>query len=54
VTDIVPKGQRKAAGSIIDGLYYPAVVVLLMLGLTPRSKPTSCAALRSNHSVASA
>jgi membrane protein len=34
LTDIVPKGERGTAGSIINGLYYPALVVLLLLGLT--------------------
>lgn len=34
LTDIVPKGERATAGSIIEGLYYPAVVILLLLGLT--------------------
>jgi membrane protein len=34
LTDIVPKGQRGTAGSVISGLYYPALVVLLLAGLT--------------------
>jgi membrane protein len=34
LTDTVPKGERGTAGSIINGLYYPALVVLLLLGLT--------------------
>jgi membrane protein len=34
LTDIVPKGQRGTAGSVINGLYYPALVVLLLAGLT--------------------
>jgi membrane protein len=34
LTDIVPKGERDTAGTVINGLYYPALVVLLLLGLT--------------------
>jgi membrane protein len=33
LTDAFPKGERDTAGSIIEGLYYPTVVVLLLLGL---------------------
>jgi membrane protein len=46
LTDIFPDSYRHTAGSIIDAFYYPAVIVLLSLGLTtfyrlapPRSLP---------------
>jgi membrane protein len=34
LTDLFPDRVQDTAGSIIDGLYYPIVVVLLLLGLT--------------------
>jgi membrane protein len=34
LTDIFPKAERDTAGSVIEGLYYPVLVVLLLLGLT--------------------
>jgi membrane protein len=34
LTDIVPRGERATAGSVINGSYYPALVALLLLGLT--------------------
>jgi membrane protein len=34
LSDLFPQRERHTAGSIIEGLYYPAIVVLLLLGLT--------------------
>jgi membrane protein len=34
LTDIIPKGERHTGGEIIDSLYYPAVIVALLLVLT--------------------
>ncbi len=34
LTDIFPKRERGTAGDVIESLYYPTVVVLLLLGLT--------------------
>lgn len=34
LTDILPSRDRKTAGTIIHDLYYPVVIVLILLGLT--------------------
>jgi membrane protein len=34
LTDIFPSRERATAGSVINGLYYPTIVVLLLIGLT--------------------
>jgi membrane protein len=34
LTDIIPEHERKAVGTVIHDLYYPVVIVLILLGLT--------------------